>query len=127
MIEHVRAALVAAGFDVYMSGEVDSKARAPYLLLYSLQPRAERALSRSESGRRFRFGTTCVDLGSAHIEGDADRVEDVLEGSRAFHPLARIEMVSRGPLVRDPDVTTGGQEFHTLPIHWTATIPKEDA
>lgn len=127
MLAAVRAVLVAAGFDVFMSGEVDSKAHAPYLLLYSLQPRAERSLSRAESGRRFRFGVTCVDLGSAYIEGDADRVEGVLEGSRALHPLARIEMVSRGPLVRDPDVTTGGQEFHTLPLHWTATIPKEAA
>lgn len=119
-------ALLRAGSHgrVYRSGSVPNSPTYPYLLLYSLQPVLVRSLARSEGARRFRFGVTCVDSGGQHIDADADAVEVLLEGSRALHPLSRIEMVARHPATRDADVTEDGQEPHTLPIHFTATVPK---
>lgn len=110
---------------MYEDGEVPSQPQFPYLLIYPLQPVALRSMARPEQARRFRFGVTVVDLGSAHMEADGDRVEALLEGSRVLHAASRIEWVARGPLTRDPEVTVNGQEIHTLPLHFTATIPKE--
>lgn len=112
---------------VYGVGDVPGKPEYPYVFFYSLQPIAVRSLARTEGARRFRFGVTLVDLGSQHLEGDADRVEAIFEGSRALHAASRIEWVARGPLVRDAEATSDGQEPHTLPIHFTTTIPKEPA
>lgn len=130
MLEKLRTILEqGTGRNVYLPGEVGDDARVPYLLLYTLAPTPIRAMARGEGARRVRFGVTCVDLGAAHIEDDADVVEAVLEGSRILHPASRIELAAggRGPLARDPDVTVRGAEYTTLPLHWTVTIPKEVA
>lgn len=128
MLDAIKALLEANGFPrVYGVGDVPGKPVYPYLLIYSLQPVALRSLARSEGARRFRFGVTVVDLGAQHIESDADAVEALLEGSRVLHPSSRIEWVARGPIARDAEATSDGQEPTTLPIHFTATIPKEPA
>lgn len=128
VLDDIQALLEANGFPrVYGVGDVPGKPTYPYAFLYSLQPVAVRSLARSEGARRFRFGVTLVDLGSQYLEDDADRLEAILEGSRVLHPLSRIEWVARGPLVRDAEATSDGQEPHTLPIHFTTTVPKEPA
>lgn len=128
VLDDIQALLEANGFPrVYGVGDVPGKPTYPYAFIYSLQPVAVRSLARSEGARRFRFGVTLVDLGSQYLEDDADRLEAILEGSRVLHPLSRIEWVARGPLVRDAEATSDGQEPHTLPIHFTATVPKEPA
>lgn len=125
MLEQVEALLEANGFPrVYGVGDVPVKPVYPYAFIYSLQPVAVRSMARPESARRFRFGVTLVDLGSQYLEGDADKLESVLEGSRVLGPLSRIEWVARGPLTRDAEATSDGQEPHTLPVHFTTTIPK---
>lgn len=124
VLDSIRAALVAAGWRVYGPGDVPNTPKFPYLLLYSLQPVAVRSMARPESARRFRFGVTVCDLGSKFAEADADRVEAVLEGSRLLHATSRIEWTARGPLTRDAEATETGQEVHTLPIHFTATVPR---
>ena len=126
MLEQIKAHLEASGFEgrVFLSGGVPNVPPFPYLLVYSLQPVASRSLARSEGARRFRFGVTVCDLSARYVESDADRVESALEGSRILGPLSRIEWVARGPESRDPEVTIDGAEVHTLPIHFTATIPK---
>lgn len=128
VLDDIQALLEANGFPrVYGVGDVPGKPTYPYAFIYSLQPVAVRSLARTEGARRFRFGVTLVDLGSQYLEADADRLEAVLEGSRVLHPLSRIEWVARGPLVRDAEATSDGQEPHTLPIHFTTMIPKEPA
>lgn len=126
MLDTIKALLEANGFPrVYGVGDVPAKPTYPYAFIYSLQPVAVRSLARSEGARRFRFGVTLVDLGSQHLEADADRVEAALEGSRILNAASRIEWVARGPLTRDAEATSDGQEPHTLPIHFTTTVPKE--
>lgn len=125
VLDVIQDTLTAEGWRVYRSGDVPTSPKYPYLLLYSLQPVAVRSMARPEAARRLRFGATVVDLGSQHVEADADQVEALLEGSRALHPASRIEWVARGPLTRAAELTEAGQEVHTLPIHFTATIPKE--
>lgn len=127
MIDAIVELLEASGWRVYRSGDVPNSPRYPYLLVYSLQPVAVRSLGRAENARRFRFGVTVVDLGTRFIEGDADRVERVLEGSRALGASTRVEWVARGPVTRDAEMTSDGQEVHTLPIHFTGTVPREAA
>lgn len=128
MLDAIKALIEANGFPrVYGVGDVPGRPTYPYAFIYSLQPVAVRSLARSEGARRFRFGVTLVDLGSQYLEDDADRLEAVLEGSRILHSASRIEWVARGPLVRDAEATTDGQEPHTLPIHFTTMIPKEPA
>lgn len=128
VLDDIQALLEANGFPrVYGVGDVPGKPTYPYAFIYSLQPVAVRSLARSEGARRFRFGVTLVDLGSQYLEDDADRLEAILEGSRVLHPLSRIEWAARGPLVRDAEATSDGQEPHTLPIHFTTTVPKEPA
>lgn len=126
MLEQIKAHLEANGFAgrVFLSGGVPSVPPFPYLLVYSLQPVASRSLARSEGARRFRFGVTVCDLSARFVEADGDRVEGLLEGSRLLGSLSRIEWVARGPESRDPEVTIDGAEVHTLPIHFTATIPR---
>ena len=126
MLEQIKAHLEANGFEgrAFLSGGVPNVPPFPYLLVYSLQPVASRSLARSEGARRFRFGVTVCDLSARYVESDADRVESVLEGSRILGPLSRVEWVARGPESRDPEVTIDGAEVHTLPIHFTATIPR---
>ena len=126
MLEQIKAHLEASGWAgrVFLSGGVPNTPPFPYLLVYSLQPVASRSLARSEGARRFRFGVTACDLSSAFVEGDGDRVEAVLEGSRVLGPSSRIEWVARGPESRDPEATVDGAEVHTLPIHFTTTIPR---
>lgn len=125
VLDVIKALLEANDFPrVYGVGDVPGKPEYPYAFVYSLQPVAVRSLARSEGARRFRFGVTLVDLGSQWLEADADRLEVTLEGSRVLHPASRIEWVARGPMVRDAEATSDGQEPHTLPIHFTATIPK---
>lgn len=127
MLEQIKAMLESHGKRVYLTGDVPNTPQTPYLLVYSLQPVVIRSMARPEQARRFRFGVTCVDLSSQHIEGDADEVEAILEGSRALGALSRIEMVARGPTTRDSDVTISGVEYHTLPVHFTTTIPRGSA
>lgn len=126
MLEQIKAHLEASGFSgrVFLGGAVPNSPPLPYLLVYSLMPFASRSLARSEGARRFRFGVTVCDLGTKFLEGDGDRVEAALEGSRILSPASRIEWVSRGPEYRDPEATVDGAEVHTLPIHFTATIPR---
>lgn len=124
MLEQIKALLEETQPRVYGTGDVPNKARLPYLLVYTLQPTQIRSLSREEGARRFRFGVTVVDLGAQYIEADADTVEQALEGSRVLDGLSRIELVSRGPVRREPEVTSDGQEYTTLPLHFTVTIPK---
>ena len=126
MLEQIKTHLEANGFEgrVFLSGGVPNVPPFPYLLVYSLQPVASRSLARSEGARRFRFGVTVCDLSARFVEADGDRVEDLMEGSRLLGSLSRIEWVARGPESRDPEVTIDGAEVHTLPIHFTATIPK---
>lgn len=124
VLDKIEALLEANGWRVHRSGDVPTKPLLPYLLLYSLQPVSIRSMARPEGARRFRFGVTVVDLGGQHAEGDADQIEGLLEGSRALHPASRVEWVARGPLTREPEATSDGQEFHMLPIHFTATIPR---
>lgn len=126
MLEQIKAHLEASGFEgrVFLSGGVPNMPPFPYLLVYSLQPVASRSLARSEGARRFRFGVTVCDLSSKFVEADGDRVESALEGSRLLDASSRIEWVARGPESRDPEATVGGAEVHTLPIHFTTTIPK---
>ena len=125
MLDQIKALLGETWDRVYGTGDVPNRPALPYLLLYSLQPVPVRSMARPEGARRFRFGVTVVDLGAQHIEADADRVEAVLEGSRALGRSSRIELVSRGPVTRESEVTIGGQEFTRLPIHFTVTIPRE--
>lgn len=128
MLDAIKALLEANGFpSVYGVGDVPSKPDYPYAFIYSLQPVAVRSLARPEGARRFRFGVTLVDLGSQWLEADADRLEAVLEGSRVLHPSSRIEWVARGPMIRDAEATSDGQEPHTLPVHFTTTVPKGSA
>lgn len=125
MLDQIQALLEANGFPrVYGLGDVPGKPEHPYVFIYSLQPVAVRSMARSEGARRFRFGVTLVDLGSQWLESDADRLEEILEGSRVLHSASRIEWVARGPMVRDAEATSDGQEPHTLPVHFTVTIPK---
>lgn len=125
VLDAIQALLEANGFPrVYGVGDVPGKPTYPYAFLYSLQPVAVRSLARTEGARRFRFGVTLVDLGSQWLEQDADKVEAVLEGSRVLNAASRIEWVARGPMIRDAEATSDGQEPHTLPIHFTATVPK---
>ena len=109
---------------VYLVGGVPNKGPLPYLLVYSMQPVPIRSMARPEGARRFRFGVTVVDLGAEHIEADADQIEAILEGSRVLGASSRIELVSRGPALREPEVTSDGQEYVSLPLHFTTTIPK---
>jgi hypothetical protein len=129
VLEQIKALLESEGFGgrVFLSGAVPSSPPFPYLLVYSLQPVAVRSLARPESARRFRFGVTVCDLSSRFVEADGDKVEALLEGSRVLSPSSRIEWVARGPESRDPEATVDGAEVHTLPIHFTATVPKEPA
>lgn len=124
MLDALETLLEEQDWRVHRSGDVPSTPVYPYLLLYALQPVAIRSMARPEGARRFRFGVTVVDLGGQHIEQHGDNVEALLEGSRVLHPSSRIEWVVRGPVVRDAEVTIRGQEPHTLPIHFTTTIPK---
>lgn len=127
MLDVIEGLLEADEWRVHQVGAVPNSPVYPYLLLYALQPVPVRSMARSEGARTFRFGVTVVDLGGQHLEADADRVEALLEGSRALHPLSRIEMRARHPILRDADVTSDGQEPATLPIHFTATIPRGSA
>ena len=124
MLDQIKTLLSETWDRVYATGDVPNGAPLPYLLVYSMQPAPLRALSREEGARRFRFGVTVVDLGTQHIESDADAVEATLEGSRVLGSLSRIELVSRGPVTREPEVTSDGQEYASMPLHFTATIPK---
>lgn len=125
MLDEIKALLLANDFPrAYGVGDVPGKPDYPYAFVYSLQPVAVRSMARPESARRFRFGVTLVDLGSQWLESDADKLEALLEGSRVLHRSSRIEWVARGPMVRDAEATSDGQEPHTLPIHFTTTIPK---
>ncbi len=125
MLDAIKDLLESNGFPrVYGVGDVPVKPTYPYAFLYSLQPVAVRSLARTEGARRFRFGVTLVDLGSQHLEADADQLEAAIEGSRVLNAASRIEWVARGPLVRDAEATQDGQEPHTLPIHFTTTIPR---
>lgn len=124
VLDVIESLLEAEQWRVYRSGDVPGTPVYPYLLLYSLQPVPVRSMARPEGARRFRFGVTCVDSGGQYIDADADKVETLLEGSRALHPSSRIEMDARHPATRDADLTEDGQEPHTLPIHFTATIPR---
>lgn len=125
VLDVIKTLLEANGFPrVYGVGDVPGTPDYPYAFIYSLQPVAVRSMARPESARRFRFGVTLVDLGSQHLEADADSLEAILEGSRVLHPTSRIEWVARGPMIRDAEATSDGQEPHTLPIHFTTTIPK---
>lgn len=127
MLDEIVSALGAWGDRVYLVGGVPNKGPLPYLLVYSMQPVPIRSMARPEGARRFRFGVTVVDLGAEHIEADADRVEAILEGSRALGASSRIELVSRGPALREPEVTSDGQEYVSLPLHFTTTIPRGTA
>lgn len=125
MIDDLIDALAADGWRVYRTGDVPGSPEYPYVLVYSLQPTPIRGMVRPESARRFRFGVTVVDWSAQHIEGDADRIESLLEGSRMFGPLSRIELTARGPVTRDPEVTVGGQEVHMLPTHWVCVLTRK--
>lgn len=125
MIDRVRNLLEEAGLRAYLTGDVPGNPTFPYFLVYDLSPVRERALSRAESARTWRFGVTVVDLSSQHILGDAERVEGLLEGSRALGRFSRIETAASGPTIRDPEVTTDGLETHMHPVHFTVTIPRE--
>ena len=126
MLKQIKAHLEASGFGgrVFLSGGVPNMPPFPYLLVYSLQPVASRSFARSEGARRFRFGVTVCDLSSEFVEADGDKVEAALEGSRVLGSSSRIEWVARGPESRDSEVTIDGAEVHTLPIHFTTTIPR---